>query len=478
MDKYFVKGILPALAIALLITGCGGGTAGTNSTPSSISNTAPVISGTAATSITMGKSYSFTPTASDTNGDVLSYSISNKPTWASFNTSTAALSGMPTSTGTYNNIVITVDDGTTSTSLPAFSITVLPASNTTGQTPIPSGYSTHYVSTSAELITALNLVRGSFGKGAIVLSDGAYPISNTLMIDIPDVMLLSASANPGAVIIKGNGMRATNNVDNLIRVTKSGFVLDGITLQEAGNHLIQITAETNADRPIIRNCVLQDSYEQLLKVSYNKELPGSFSDGGLVENCVFKYTQGIGPNYYIGGIDAHGIRGWTIRNNVFKDIASPASSQAEFAIHAWTNASDNIVEGNVIIDCDRGIGFGMSQSHPNIMYSNRGGEIKNNIIYHTNNGDAFADVGIGLVESPDTLIQGNKVFMEHNYPNAIEYRFATTINVTIKDNQSNNKAIASRNNAQATLTGNINNLGKTSFLTALNARLGVLGVTP
>jgi len=486
MEKYFVRRHLPklALTLTLLIVGCGGGAGnnitqsntGSNTGGSNTINTAPVISGTAPTTVVMGSPYSFTPIASDINNDTLTFSISNKPAWASFSTSTAALTGTPVSARTDSNIIITVSDGTTSTSLPAFSITVSSTAST-GQTPIPSGYAIHSVNNSAELIAALNSVRANFGKGAIVLADGTYPLTSTLQIDIPDVMLLSASADPSAVILKGNGMRVTSNVDNLIRVTASGFVLDGITLQEAGNHLIQITAETNADRPVIRNCVLQDSYEQLLKVSYNKELPANFSDGGLVENCVFRYTQGIGPNFYIGGIDAHGIRSWTIRNNIFKDIASPGGSPAEFAIHAWTNASDNLVEGNVIIDSDRGIGFGMVQTHPNIQYSNLGGIIKNNIIYHTNNGDTFADVAIGLVDSANTLIEGNIIFMEHNYPNAIEYRFATTVNVSIKDNQTN-KAIVSRNNGQATLTGNTNNLNRSSFLAVLNTRLGVLGLTP
>lgn len=101
---------------------------------SSTSNTAPKISGTPSTSVAVGSAYSFTPTASDANGDSLTFSISNKPAWASFSSSTGRLSGTPTSShvGTYSNIVIRVSDGKTSASLAAFSINVGAAGTGTG----------------------------------------------------------------------------------------------------------------------------------------------------------------------------------------------------------------------------------------------------------------------------------------------------------------------------------------------------------
>ncbi|QEY12745.1 DUF4347 domain-containing protein [Cellvibrio sp. KY-YJ-3] len=90
-------------------------------------NEAPVISGTPTTSVDQDIAYSFTPTASDVDvGDVLTYSITNQPTWAAFDTATGALTGTPTNTdvGTTTGIVITVSDGTLSASLAAFDLTV------------------------------------------------------------------------------------------------------------------------------------------------------------------------------------------------------------------------------------------------------------------------------------------------------------------------------------------------------------------
>lgn len=54
----------------------------------------------------------------------------------------------------------------------------------------------------------------------------------------------------------------------------------------------------------------------------------------------------------------------------------------------------------------------------------------------------------------DHGIVNNSVFIEGNYPNAIEYRFAATKNVMIKDNVTN-RSIASRDGAQAELSGNL-----------------------
>jgi hypothetical protein len=87
---------------------------------------APTISGQPVTSVQAAGSYSFQPTASDPNGDALTFSVSNKPSWASFNASTGRLSGTPGSAniGSFNNVVISVSDGTSSASLAPFNILV------------------------------------------------------------------------------------------------------------------------------------------------------------------------------------------------------------------------------------------------------------------------------------------------------------------------------------------------------------------
>jgi hypothetical protein len=90
-------------------------------------NTAPTISGTPAQSTAYGEMYDFSPSASDADGDELTFSVSNKPGWASFEVSTGRLSGRPSlaNMGDYSNIVISVSDATGSNSLPAYTLSVV-----------------------------------------------------------------------------------------------------------------------------------------------------------------------------------------------------------------------------------------------------------------------------------------------------------------------------------------------------------------
>jgi hypothetical protein len=87
-------------------------------------NSAPTISGTPTTTLIVGNPWSFTPTASDPDGDTLTFSITGKPSWASFDSKTGKLSGTPSTAGSHGPITITVSDGRASASLKAFTLQV------------------------------------------------------------------------------------------------------------------------------------------------------------------------------------------------------------------------------------------------------------------------------------------------------------------------------------------------------------------
>jgi len=91
-------------------------------------NDAPVISGVAATSVYEDSAYLFTPSYSDADSaDTLSFSIVNKPAWASFSLTDGTLSGTPNNDelGVTTGIVISVFDGQLTSSLAPFDIEVL-----------------------------------------------------------------------------------------------------------------------------------------------------------------------------------------------------------------------------------------------------------------------------------------------------------------------------------------------------------------
>ncbi len=88
----------------------------------------PNITGAPAAEAEPGSFYSFTPVANDTDGDILVFSINQKPTWASFDTQIGALTGTPTFDDlgtTTRNIEINVSDGSQTVSLPPFDLTII-----------------------------------------------------------------------------------------------------------------------------------------------------------------------------------------------------------------------------------------------------------------------------------------------------------------------------------------------------------------
>jgi len=139
---------------ALAACGGGGGSSQRTSDSNGAANTPPTILGTPSTSantVVAGNAYQFAPTATDPDGQVLAFSIANRPSWAQFDSVTGRLSGTPTAAhvGSYAGITISVSDGIAASSLPAYTLTVLagtppPANN---QPPTISG-------TPAQAVTA------------------------------------------------------------------------------------------------------------------------------------------------------------------------------------------------------------------------------------------------------------------------------------------------------------------------------------
>ena len=123
-----------ALSNALLAA-CGGdddpaAAAASSPPPSGVapgSNRAPTISGTPLASVMQGNAYSFTPNASDPDGGALTFSVTNLPSWATFDATTGRVTGNPSAAdvGTYANVTISVSDGSTNATLAAFSIQVV-----------------------------------------------------------------------------------------------------------------------------------------------------------------------------------------------------------------------------------------------------------------------------------------------------------------------------------------------------------------
>jgi hypothetical protein len=305
------------------------------------------------------------------------------------------------------------------------------------------------------LKSALSQANSGTGDKTITLSPGTYALDGRYGLGITrnGITVRGQSGDPGSVVILGQGI--DGGISHCFQVFADDAVFENMTLGEVSDHAIQIHGESpsDADRPILRNLVIRDTGQQMVKISYRDGEASYHSDGGLVEDCEFLYTAGIGPQYYIGGIDAHNAHDWIVRRNRFSGIRSPGSTVAEHAIHFWSQSTNTLCEKNWIINCDRGIGFGLGDR------GHVGGIIRNNMIYHADLGSDYGDVGIELENSSGTKVVHNTVYLEHDAPGGISVRFAGSTGVQVLNNlikiAGSGSPIWFRNGATATTGGNV-----------------------
>ena len=319
------------------------------------------------------------------------------------------------------------------------------------------------VSTVDQLKTAIQNANNGMDSD-ILIADGKYDLDGAfLLISRAGISVKSQSGNRSSVILDGNYVS-----NEIFQIIASNVIIADLTLQKAKDHPIHIMGGDNSDVTgvIISNIHIIDPGQQAIKINSRY---GYFVNNGIIKDCKIELTES-GRNYvwdhngscYTGGIDAHSATGWEIRDNEIIGFWCSAGL-SEHGIHFWNDSKNTLVERNLIIDCDRGIGFGLNNS------AHHGGIIRNNMIYHPKN-HGYSDVGIGLESADSVKVYNNTIFLNHSYPNAIEYRFTTTKGGIIKNNLTN-KAITSRNGGTADVSNNVTDAVANWFVNTSNGDL-------
>ena len=330
------------------------------------------------------------------------------------------------------------------------------------ESPETAGAPTLLISTSEQLQKAITGLRAG-GAKHLVLSPGEYRVlKHTYVIETPGVTIRGASGNRDDVIVRGSGMTGTTAHVFLVRAPD--FTLRDLTLGWVSRHAVQLQGEHDPDRPKFYNLRFVDTGEQMLKVSSDEK---HGADYGVVRDSLFEFRAGVASQYYTGGIDAHFAIGWRITGNTFRHIRSPSSSLAEHAIHFWRGSGHTLVERNVIYNSDRGIGFGLGKTDK----GHTGGVIRNNFVH------VSRDVGIGIESSAGANVSHNTVFVQGDYPNAIEYRYERTQEVIISHNLTNAE-IRSRDGGGAELVSNVEFAQADWFANAAAGDLHLVKGTP
>lgn len=273
----------------------------------------------------------------------------------------------------------------------------------------------------------------------ILLANGTYRLRSTLFVSTPGLQIRSASGRPGAVVL--DGAYATGD---LVAVAASDVTIAEVTLTRASYHLVHVVPKDGG--ATIRGVRLYrlrliDGAEQFVKVNPNAART-AFVDSGRVECSAFRLTdrgrEHVPSDFlpcYTGGIDAHGARGWVVRLNRFEDIRCDRGL-AEHAVHFWTGSRDTLVERNTIVDCARGIGFGLGEltdwarRYPDLVVAayvgHYGGLIRNNVVVARRPG---MDTGIGLEQARGARVYHNTVYAAPGatgYFSSLDYRFPNT----------------------------------------------------
>ncbi len=314
------------------------------------------------------------------------------------------------------------------------------------------------------------LVSSSSSGTTLLLHDGYYDLSggdgsHRLSFNTPNVTLRSASGNREAVIL--DGAYGTNE---LVSIHASNVVIADLTLKRAYDHPIHISGPSG--QPItgvtIHNVRITDPGQQAIKIN---PVSGGYADLGTIECSLIELTDTGRTQVrgcYTGGIDAHQAWGWAIRRNRIQGFWC-AEGLSEHGVHFWSSSRGTIVEENVILDCARGIGFGLGSTgtsrdypdnpYPGVDYvGHYDGVIRNNFITAADSrlfqSDSGFDTAIGLEQAHGTGIYHNSaVSTETPRSSSIEWRFENTL-AEIANNLVSH-TLRARDGAAASLTTNL-----------------------
>jgi hypothetical protein len=287
------------------------------------------------------------------------------------------------------------------------------------------------VSTDAELQAAVRQLRSNT---TIVIAAGTYRLTSTLRVGaaggtLIDVGIRGATGNRDDVVLQGTGMTPVNDGGVPFGIWSGGDVrgllIANLTIRDVHFHPLIFNAGTESPR--VYNVRLVDAGEQFIKS--NPDGGGGGVDNGIVEYSAFEYTT-TSRDHYTNGVDVHTGANWIIRHNLFRNITAPRGQLAGPAILMWNSSSNTRTEGNTFVNCSRGVSYGLVDQSGRFDHS--GGIIRNNFFYRS--GSQPGDVAIHVADSPGTAVVHNTIFLSGTYETPIEYRFAGSTGVVIRNN--------------------------------------------
>ncbi|KPK82705.1 MAG: hypothetical protein AMJ81_09480 [Phycisphaerae bacterium SM23_33] len=283
---------------------------------------------------------------------------------------------------------------------------------------------THYVTAEWEL----NLAMGSLSPGdEVVLAARTYDLrlAHGYYITTPNITIRGETGNRDDVIVFGGGMNDDEGIYQAFQLAGDHQTIRDLTISGFYNHAIHF--QPGAHYAHVDNVRTLNIGQQHMKGGTSTS---NAIIGGIIENCLMEQTE-VRENHpilnYTGGVDLLGATDWIIRDNVARNIQGE-TGEGGGAIFLWQKIVNPTIEGNVIINCDRGIAMGNPgyQSADNLV----GGIVRNNFVSHAN------EVNLELIATVGLQVYNNTLYGESgsSYSRCVSMEGFVTSGLELKNN--------------------------------------------
>jgi hypothetical protein len=253
----------------------------------------------------------------------------------------------------------------------------------------------------------------------ILLEEGLYKLSQTVVIRTDGVCLRGASGDREKVILDRQG-----GAEGVVLAGADDVLVADLSIRNCARMGVDVKGENDTQRTRIHNVKFNNIFVRSIKGTHpagksthppgegdNANLPDAQffktrPTGGSIRYCLFVNDQrkanandGFGGDY-VGGIDMMGLKDWTIADNVFVGIRG-RNGGGRGAIFVWVHSEDVTAERNIIINCDNGICFGNPSGA--ILHMTRGVARNNFIVTGVRR-------GFEIVRTVDTKVYNNTVY--------------------------------------------------------------------
>ncbi len=217
------------------------------------------------------------------------------------------------------------------------------------------------------------IVSGAKPGDVLRLEAGTYEVNGTITVNSPITIRGATDDAADVTIVQSSGS------GNLFDVRASDVTLAHVTLTESDRHAVHLA--TNGAR--LSNFRMHDVYV-LNAGRYGVFADGSFLEKGEKEpawpgfdnseiSCSTFELEKAAVNdldafCVTGAIDAYGVRGWTVRDNVTRDLYCPGSDQNSPSIRFWRGSRGTVVTRNILINSPVGIVVGQSRDEEGRVY--------------------------------------------------------------------------------------------------------------